>query len=403
MKSGSRAPEGGTLAASRESVTAFRLSRHHLLARAPASNLNAVLREIGGAQAQVLSAAQIAVWARVRDVRLGDIEARLSSERTLARAWCMRRTMYLLPSGSLATFVRGSALRAEREVRWVLSRGVPGQTLEEVIATVLRTLDEPLTQTELAGRVSKSLGYRLRSKVGGGWGDRGRVACVEVGTLALSASYLLHLAGARGVICAGPKQGTETTFVRADRWARPWKDLPPKQAEEELLRVYLRAYGPATISDFIWWTGMFASDAKQIWSRLEEELADVEIDESKATVLKRDLGALRSAELEVPSVRLLPYFDSYLLGHRTKSHIVDVGHRSQVYRPQGWVAPVLLVDGLVRGIWSHALAGQKLAVRVETHSSLRNDVTSVVKEEAESLAAFLGCSDVKTVIERRGP
>jgi hypothetical protein len=42
----------------------------------------------------------------------------------------------------------------------------------------------------------------------------------------------------------------ESTFVRADKWLKRWKDIPVEKAEEQLVRVYLRAYGPSTVADF---------------------------------------------------------------------------------------------------------------------------------------------------------
>lgn len=197
---------------------------------------------MAGAQAQVLSAAQISLWARVHDLRIDDVEAALR-ERTLVKAWCMRRTLYLLPSEDLGVSVRGSARRAERELRWVRGRGIADRVVEELIDVALSALDQPLTRRELAERVSRSPGVRMRTIRGGGWGNRTRVPGVAVGGLTFPAGYLLHLVGARGVVCSGPSRGNEPTFVRADAWIPRWRDVPRTRAERELLRRYLRAFG----------------------------------------------------------------------------------------------------------------------------------------------------------------
>lgn len=95
-------------------IAAFRLARHHLSERAPTRSLIAVARDMAGAQAQVLSAAQISLRARVRDLGIENVNAAVR-ERTLVKAWCMRRTLHLLPSEDLGIFVRGSAdVRNER-------------------------------------------------------------------------------------------------------------------------------------------------------------------------------------------------------------------------------------------------------------------------------------------------
>ena len=77
-----------------------------------------------GAQAQLLSAAQISFWSRVHDLQLKDVEAAVD-KRKLVKAACMRRTLFLVPAKHLAVFVRGSARRAQKELNWALKKGYP--------------------------------------------------------------------------------------------------------------------------------------------------------------------------------------------------------------------------------------------------------------------------------------
>lgn len=381
-------------------VTAFRLSGHHLLERAPARALISVVGEMAGAQAQVLSAAQISLWARVRDLRVEDVDAALR-ERTLVKAWCMRRTLHLLPSEDLGIFVRGSARRAEREIRWVRGRGISDRVLEKLIDAALRVLDQPLTRRELIERVSRSLGVRTRAIRGEGWGSRTRVPGVAVGGLTFPARYLLHLVGARGVVCSGPSRGNEPTFVRADAWIPQWRDVPRERAEKELLRRYLRAFGPATPSDFAMWTGIPLTEAREIWAREEADIAPVSVDGWGAAVLRDDLHELEGVEFERPPVRLLPYFDSFLLGHREREHLVAMRDRKRVYRAQGWIAPVVLVDGRAVGVWAHAWEGNRLRVGVTKFASISRRITAGIREEARDLGRFLGGPNVDVQIAFR--
>lgn len=385
----------GTLGVSWRQVAAFRLSKHHLDRRAAASRLVSVPGEIGGAQAQLLPAGQMSLGTRVRGAKLSDVDSALRKERTLVKAWCMRRTMFLVPSKDLALFVRGSSLRAEREIRWVLGKGVPSATLEKLVGAILDALDEPTTQTALAEKLSGSTGYKVRYKVGGvGWGNRKKVPWVDFGPLALPANYLLHLAGARGVYCSGPSIGSESTFVRADRWVPHWKDMPQEEAERELLRRYLRAYGPSTVSDFAIWTGMTAGDANRVWSLAADEIARVDVEGWSASVLREDVSELEGARLDGPSVRLLPFFDSFLLGHKSHHNIVGPREHGLVYRPAGWVSPVLLVDGRAAGVWSHTRKNKILDVHVNPFARVPSGVASALRGEAEELGKFLDCEDV---------
>jgi hypothetical protein len=380
-----------------DQVAAFRLARHHLLERASKKALLSVVRDMGGAQAQLLSAAQISLWSRVRGLRIADVEEAIR-ERTLVKASCMRRTLFLVPSEHLATFVRGTAGRAEKEIRWARGKGVPDRVIDAAIEAALGALDEPLTRPEIAERVSRALGVRMQSFEGGGWGNRRKLAAVPVGELNYPVVELLHLAAARGVICYGPRRGNEPTFVRADAWIPKWQDVPKEQAEGLLLRTYLRGFGPATTADFALWTGMTLTEARAIWARQQADFAPVNVQGWEAEVLQEDLKELARARFEHPLVRLLPYFDSYLLGHKEREHLVALTHRANIYRPQGWIAPVVLVDGRAVAVWEHARAGNRLVVEVTKFGSISRRITSGIRDEARDLGRFLETSNVDVQI-----
>src|SRR5215213_10156013 len=376
-----------------DQVAAFRLARHHLAERALKKSLVAVARDMGGAQAQLLSAAQISLWARVRDLQIAEVEKAMS-DRTLVKAACMRRTLFLVPARHLAVFVRGTAQRAEKEIRWARGKGVPERTIEAAIDATLSTLDEPLTRPEIAERVCRTLGVRMGSFHGGGWGSRRQLAAVPVGDLTYPVVDLLHLVAARGVICYGPSRGSEPTFVRADAWIPKWQDMPGEQAEELLLRTYLRAFGPATAADFSLWTGISLTGAREVWARGQASFAPVNVQGWTADVLREDLNALAQAELERPLVRLLPYFDTFLLGHKERQHLMALEHRPQVYRPQGWIAPVVLVDGRAVAVWEHARSKDRLRVKVKKFDSLSRRTITGIHQEAQALSRFLGAPSV---------
>ena len=378
-------------------MAAFRLSRHHLLERAPTKTLVSVVGDMTGAQAQLLSAAQISLWSRVRDLQITHIEESLR-QRTLVRASCMRRTLFLVPSRHLAILVRGSAGRAEKEIRWARGKGVPERVIDAAIDAALSALDQPRTRPEIAERVSRTLGVQMQAIHGGGWGSRRKVAAVPVGELTYPVVDLLNLAAARGIICYGPNRGNEPTFVRADAWIPQWQDVPREEAEGILLHMYLRAFGPATVNDFALWSGITLKEAREIWAREQADLAPVNVEGWEATVFREDLDELAQAEFERPLVRLLPYFDSFLLGHKEREHLVAMQHRPNIYRPQGWIAPVVLVDGRVAAIWEYTRDRDHLRVKVTKFGPLSRRIAASIREEARDLSRFLGSSNTDVQI-----
>src|SRR3989454_1516361 len=109
-----RAPVIDAQRASADQVSAFRLSRHHLVKRAPASALAQVAGDMAGAQAQLLSAAQISLWARTRGLSVEDVENALWRDPTLVKSWGIRGAPPIIPSQDFAVFVRGSDRREAR-------------------------------------------------------------------------------------------------------------------------------------------------------------------------------------------------------------------------------------------------------------------------------------------------
>ena len=212
---------------------------------------------------------------------------------------------------------------------------------------------------------------------------------IDIGGLEVPVGYLLHVSGARGDICSGPSRGAESTFVRAERWIPNWEDMATEEAERELLLLYMRAFGPASPRDFAIWTGMTLRDANELWARESASMAAIDAGGAKGYVLASDLPELEGARLEGTVVRLLPYFDSFLLGHGSHRDIVDVRNQPKIYRNAGWVSPALLVNGRAHGVWSYSVKGDGLHVTVTPFAGVPRSLHPEIQKEVEGLGKFL--------------
>lgn len=335
-----------------------------------------------GIQAQVLSAAQMGVGARVRNVSVKDVERALWETRDLVKTWAMRGTLHFLPARELPTYLGG--LRREilrREKQWMSRYGLAEEDFPRMTAAVEEALASgPLTRTELSGAVVDRLGPGARRWIEHGWGGVVRLACVE------------------GRVCFGPNNGREITFARLDDWLPGLEDVSMDAAETALLRRYLRAHGPAIPQDYAYWTGMRVGAAKAIWNRIEDDLVPVDVEGRKGFLLRDDAEALPPAREFDGAVRLLPYFDGYLLAHRDKGHLVDEAHFKRVYRKAGWISPSVLVAGRVAGTWSHEVTGSRLRVEVDPFESYPKPVRDGVEEEVAALARFLEVEDHEVAV-----
>ncbi len=397
-------PPGEEVAAHRvtwDQVHAFRMAGHHLDRPAPRSRLPEVVADACGIQAQVMAAAQLALRVRLRGLTLADVEQALWRDRSIARVWSLRGTVHVVPSKEFAVFVRGPGSRqVARFDAWLSRSGADPEAVERLIRAATSCMERPRTRTELADRVHTSLGWPIEHKGSRGWGSPRDVAGFRLDRSVITMADVAWVASYRALACFGPDNGDGSTFVRPDAWIPGFRDTPVEDAEAALLRRYLHAYGPATAQDFAAWSVVTVAQAKQIWSRVEKELAPVSLDGRVVGILRRDLPVLQRAKLRRRTVRLLPYFDSFLMGHKGRGHLVDAAHYRRIYRPAGWVYPAVLVDGRVAGEWSYERRAGRLRVRIQPYEPLDADTRDGVRREAEDVARFLETGEVRVSFAR---
>ncbi len=386
-----------------DQVHAFRMARHHLDRPAPRAQLARAVADACGVQAQVMAAAQLALRVRVRGLTLEDVDRALWEDRSLARVWCMRGTVHIVPSDEFAVFVRGTSTRQLGRVEnWLRRTGGTMDSADRLLAAAQSAMDRPRTRAEIAARIRDTLRIPIEKRGSGGWGNSAEVPGFRVGRSVVTVPDLAFIGSYRAQACFGPDGGQGTTFVRPDAWLPNWRDLPVEEAEDALLRRYLRAFGPATVHDFAAWSILAVARARQVWSRAEDGLSSVMLDGKPAWVLRDDLAVLKRAKLGRPTVRLLPYFDAFLMGHRGRDHLVDRAHYKRIYRPAGWVYPAVLRDGHVAGEWGYERAGKALRVRVRPYEPLEDGVRDLIDKEADDVARFLEASEARVSVARVG-
>ena len=349
--------------------------------RAAKKDLVRVVGEIGGVQAQVMSAAELQTAVRV-NCRVEDVRDALWKRRTLAKTWLMRGTLHLVPAGDLPLYTAAMSTRwmglRNSWLKWVQLTEPEFWEVVEAIGNALG--GQALTREELIAKVGKGRSERIREVMKSGWGG------------------ILKPVARRGLLCFGPSRGQSVTFVRPQQWLGAWRKIDPDEALIEVARRYLRAYGPATRQDFARWWGNWPGVGRAAWSGLASELVAVSIEGRRAEILAADAQYIAHQRVE-GSVQLLPPFDPYLMGHSSRDHIVDASNLSKVSRTAGWISAVVLVDGKVAGTWTYAAPRSGLRVTVEPFRRLNAKTTAGVRRRADVLAAALGLAraDVRFV------
>jgi Winged helix DNA-binding domain len=208
--------------------------------------------------------------------------------------------------------------------------------------------------------------------------------------------FCIRILTLQRVVCFAPRAGNKAPFVLVEEWlGRAIPDIDPEVARAELLRRYLRCYGPSTRGDFASWVGINAGDTDPWWSQVEDELTQVEYG-GTSWLLGADLDALRSAP-KPKGVRLLPPRDPYTQ-MRDRGTIVDEKYHREVWKPVGEPGAVL-ADGEIRGTWRPRKSGRKLTITITTFGSLPSRVKKALQAEAEQVAPLRGASSVDVELD----
>jgi hypothetical protein len=211
--------------------------------------------------------------------------------------------------------------------------------------------------------------------------------------------HLIGRAGLEGILCIGAPRGGRATYAPLADWA----PLPAAGAGEQtvaaLARRYLAGYGPVAPEDFASWSGLPLSQARSAFAANLKMLVAGILDGKPIWLLPEQTGWLDEQMAAEPTVHLLPGYDAYLLGYRSRALILDEEHARRVHPGGGVIRPALLVDGLVAGTWRLERRAAATKVVIEPFAPLARDIIALVETEVASLGRFL---EQGTVLELAG-
>ncbi|MFD9599364.1 winged helix DNA-binding domain-containing protein [Streptomyces sp. NPDC059970] len=354
-------------------ANARRMERQGLAAPVHLTPADAV-GALPAAHAQVLSAAELSVGLRTTGATRTDVREALWTERTLVKTHGPRGTIHLLPMTELPMWTGAlSAVPAGRNPLPADVRMTPEQT-EAVLAAIADALTgAELTVDELSDAVVERAGA---------WaGDRVMPAFQDMWP---RWRQVMHLAGHRGALCFAPGRGRKVTYTRPD--AVP---LDGPEALARLVRRYLYAYGPATPQHFAKWLAAPQRWAAELFTGMAArgEIEEVAYEGEPAWLVAGDTAFPVEP---VRGVRLLPYFDAYLIASQPREKLFPgVAYTRALAGGQAGNFPVLLIDGTVAGVWHQRRSGRRIAVTVEPLSPLTAGQLQGLEEQVARVGEVL--------------
>jgi hypothetical protein len=318
---------------------------------------------LGAVQAQDYSGVKWSVGLRLPTATDADVERAIASG-SIVRTWLLRGTLHLAPPA---------------DVRWMLALAGPriiarSSTMHHNLgldaATVARS-EKVLIQELQGGR------HRTRHEV---------IAALEREGIPATLSYfVLQRAGMAGLICFAPRRHGQQGFTLLDEWVPAAPAVEREDAVAKLARRYFQSHGPATLQDFVWWSGLSAREARAGVDRIGSEVASEAVDGltywmSPDVVPNHDFDG---------RAYLLPGFDEYLLGYRDRSAVLAPEDKVKVVTgSNGVFTPTVVVGGRVAGTWKATTSRGVTSIVTKPFSFFAEDQSRAIASASERYRQF---------------
>ena len=356
-----------------QGVSARRMARQHLSEPAPDLAPADVAGAMCGAHAQVVSAAELSIGLRIAGVNREDVRRALWEDRTLVKTFGPRGTVHLLPTVDLPMWTGAlSALPSSTP-----QHPDPVRFTAEQADEVLTAIDDALADSELT---VDELTEAIVDRVGLWAGEKTMDAFQDKWP---RWRQLTSTAAHRGVLCFGPLRGRMVTYTHPRRWLPGFRPDDAEVALQNLVSRYLHAYGPSTPGYFATWLNIPVRLAAEMFSPAEA----VSLEGEPAWVNPGDTAA---PDEEPRGVRLLPYFDAYVVASQPRLRLFAGAAATRALAGgQAGNYPAVLVDGVVGGVWHQRRTGNKLALTVELLRDLSPRQRRALDDQVELVGAVM--------------
>jgi hypothetical protein len=322
---------------------------------------------LGAVQAQDYLAALWAVGLRTPGATERSVEQALA-DGSIIRTWPMRGTIHFI---------------AAADARWMLELLTP-RVLARQAGRLKKEFDIDET---VSARCATILGDALRG--GGRLTRNDAYHLLEANGVAASGQRGLHilwrLAHER-IICFGPREGKQPTVVLFDEWIPDGEPLERDEALSRLATRYFTSHGPATLHDFIWWSGLTAADARAAVERAHEHLRREDIDGQRYWLSSSAPERIRRD----PGLHLLPAFDEYTVAYRDRSAVLGPVTKGEIVSTNGIFNPIIVIDGQVVGTWKRRLEKESVVVMPNPFRELTKAERKSLATAADRYGTFLG-------------
>ena len=325
-----------------------------------------LISQMGAIQGQDYPGAKWAVGLRLPGTRDADVEKAIT-EKSIFRTWLMRGTLHLV---------------AAKDIHWMLKLLAP-----RIITSNARRYWE----LELDEKTLKHSNNVLKKALEGGRElNRKELLAVlqkrRISTEGQRAAYMLQRASLDGIICQCGVEHNNPIYMSMD--SIPKSSLKREEALAELARRYFKSRGPATIGDFIWWSGLLATDARTGSEAVKSEF----IQERVGGEIYWYSGSKPNIP-DMPVAHLLPTYDEYLFAYRDRSASLNL--KKTIMGLKNRYRPTIAINGQIIGTWKRTFKKSQVLMEYHPFITLNRNEKHALSEAELFYSEFLDLPVVK--------
>ncbi len=182
-------------------------------------------------------------------------------------------------------------------------------------------------------------------------------------------SHILMGAEMEKLICSGINKNKKPTYALFGERVKDGKTMEKDEAISALASRYFSSHGPATVEDFMWWSGLPLTQARKAVEIANSKLERIEVEQ----VSYWFNGDYLKIEGPVSQIHLLPAFDEFVISYKDRTAIIASDHQKKAFSANGMFFPIIVYDGKVIGIWKRKIHSSSFNVSFEFFTNLTNE------------------------------
>jgi hypothetical protein len=192
-------------------------------------------------------------------------------------------------------------------------------------------------------------------------------------------------AEAEGIICSGVEKEGKHTYTLLEERVAPVKELNKDEALAKLAVMYFQSHSPATLNDFMWWSGLSITESRHAIELIKDRLI-VDSKESNDFYIHQSYSDIKETE---DVLHFIPPYDEYLISYKVRTDVLDLAHHPKAFTKYGIFYPVIMHNGKVVGNWKKSTKKGETVIETSFFDKNYKIDKKLIKQAEERYKKFI--------------